>query len=340
MRRRTLEMAVPVSPSEILERLLAGDRAALARAITLVESSRPEHQERAHELIESCLPHAGHAARVGITGVPGAGKSTFIEALGLHIVRERGEKIAVLAIDPSSPLTGGSILGDKTRMPRLGAEPAAFIRPSPSGGTAGGVAAKTREAMLLCEAAGFENVLIETMGVGQSEVAAASLVDFLVLLALAGAGDELQGIKRGVLELADLVAVNKADGDNRARAETARRQLEAALALFPSQGDGWRPPVVACSARTGAGIAAIWDVIVARRRQMIDSGELARKRGRQAREAMYEAVRRALADGFFGRPDIAALLPRLEQDVKEGRISANAAARRLLHTGASDALQR
>ena len=333
-------MAVPVSPSEILERLLAGDRAALARAITLVESSRPEHQEQARELVESCLPQTGRAARVGVTGVPGAGKSTFIEGLGLQIIRERGENLAVLAIDPSSPLTGGSILGDKTRMPRLSAEPKAFIRPSPSGGTAGGVGAKTREAILLCEAAGFENILIETMGVGQSEIAAASMVDFLVLLALAGAGDELQGIKRGVLELADLVAVNKADGGNRAPAETARRQLEASLSLFPSQADGWRPPVVVCSARTGAGVADIWGAIVERRRQMIVSGELRRKRGRQAQEAMYAEVRRALADAFFARPDIAALLPRLEEEVREGRKSVNAAAGDLLHLGASDPLQR
>src|SRR6266567_593718 len=203
--------------SHILDRILSGDRTALAQAITLVESSRPDHNERARELIEACLPHTGKSIRLGITGVPGVGKSTFIEALGMHIIRERGEQIAVLAIDPSSPLSGGSILGDKTRMPQLGTNNHAFIRPSPSGGSSGGVAAATREAILLCEAAGFQNVLVETIGVGQSEVAVASMVDFFLLLMLSGAGDELQGIKRGVLELAELVAFNKADGDNRVR---------------------------------------------------------------------------------------------------------------------------
>jgi LAO/AO transport system kinase len=315
---------------EIAERLLAGDRIALARAITLVESSRPDHQERARELMDLCLPHAGRSVRAGITGVPGVGKSTFIEALGMHIIRERGEKIAVLAIDPSSPVTGGSILGDKTRMPRLSMDDNAFIRPSPSGGVAGGVGAKTREAILLCEAAGYQNVFVETIGVGQSEVAVASMVDFFLLLMLAGAGDELQGIKRGVLELADLVAFNKADGDNRMRAEAARKQFEGALSLLAAHDDGWRPPVVTCSARDGERIAEIWHIILDHRAKMIASGEFERKRKRQAREAMYTTIRGALSDRFFSNPEVRVRLQQMEKDVLEGRTSAYGAARELL----------
>ena len=312
------------------ERIRAGDRAALARAITLVESRRSDHQERARELMDACLAHTGPSVRVGITGVPGVGKSTFIEALGLHILRERGERVAVLAVDPSSPVAGGSILGDKTRMPRLAAEPSAFIRPSPSGGSAGGVAARTREAVLLCEAAGYQNVLVETIGVGQSEVAVASMVDFFLLLMLAGAGDELQAIKRGVLELADLVAFNKADGDNRAPAGAARSQLESVLSLFPLRPGGWRPPVVTCSARGGQGIAAIWATVLEYRARMIAAGEFERKRREQARDAMYDIVRRTLADRFFSSATIRSQLPKIEKDVMEGRLSPYGAARQIL----------
>jgi LAO/AO transport system kinase len=314
----------------LAEGVLAGDRIALARAITLVESGRPDHQERARELIEACLPHTGRSVRLGITGVPGAGKSTFIDALGMDIIRERGEKVAVLAIDPSSPVTGGSILGDKTRMPRLSMDDNAFIRPSPSGGVAGGVAAKTREALLLCEAAGYQNVFVETIGVGQSEVAVASMVDFFLLLMLSGAGDELQGIKRGVLELADLVAFNKADGDNRVRAEAARKQLAGALSLLAPYQGGWKPPVVTCSAREGEGIPEIWHTILDHRANMAASGELDRKRKRQAREAMYTTIRSALSEKFFSSPEIRDRSPQLEKDVMEGRISAYGAARELL----------
>jgi LAO/AO transport system kinase len=315
---------------EMLDRILAGDRAALAQAITLVESSRPDHNERARELLDACLPHTGKSVRLGITGVPGVGKSTFIEALGMHIIRERGERIAVLAIDPSSPVSGGSILGDKTRMPLLGTNENAFIRPSPSRGAPGGVTAATREAMLLCEAAGFQNVFVETIGVGQSEVAVASMVDFFLLLMLAGAGDELQGIKRGVLELADLVAFNKADGDNRIPSEAARRQLESVLTLFPPQPGGWKPPVVTCSARTGDGVAQIWNTILDHRSQMTASGELAKKRQQQARQAMYEAIRRSLSDCFFQHPEVRARLPQLEKEVLEGNVDPYGAARSLL----------
>ena len=314
----------------MLERVLAGDRAVLAQAITLVESSRPDHNERARELIDACLPHTGKSVRLGITGIPGVGKSSFIEALGMHIIGERGERIAVLAIDPSSPLSGGSILGDKTRMPRLGTNDNAFIRPSPSGGSLGGVAAATRESMLLCEAAGFHNVFVETIGVGQSEVAVASMVDFFLLLMLAGAGDELQGIKRGVLELADLVAFNKADGENRIPSEAARRQLESVLTLFPPQPGGWKPPVVTCSARTGDGVAQIWTTILDHRSQMTSAGHLEQKRRRQARQAMHDAIRRALTDSFMRSPEIRSLLPQLERDVMESRTSPTAAAQSLL----------
>ncbi len=314
----------------MLERILNGDRAFLARAITLVESSRADHQERARELMDACLPFTGHSVRLGITGVPGVGKSTFVEALGMHIIQERHEKVAVLAIDPSSPISGGSILGDKTRMPRLSTDENAFIRPSPSRGTAGGVGATTREAMLLCEAAGFQNVFVETVGVGQSEVAVASMADFFLLLMIAGAGDELQGIKRGVLELADLVAFNKADGDNRIRAEAAGKQLESAMSLFPPQPSGWRPPVVVCSARAGDGIAQIWDTVLNHRARMTASGELELKRKRQAWDAMYETIRRALVHNFFSDPEVRGRLPQLEKDVMEGRISSYGAARSLL----------
>ena len=248
----------------------------------------------------------------------------------MHIIHERGEKVAVLAIDPSSPVTGGSILGDKTRMPRLSSDDNAFIRPSPSGGVAGGVGAKTREALLLCEAAGYQNVFVETIGVGQSEVAVASIVDFFLLLMLSGAGDELQGIKRGVLELADLVAFNKADGDNRMRAEAARKQLEGALLLLAQRDGGWRPPVVTCSARDGEGIAQIWQTILDHRARMIASGEFERKRKRQAREAMYTTIRGALSDKFFSNPGVRARLPDLEKEVMEGRMNADGAARALL----------
>ena len=302
----------------------------LARAITLVESSRADHREKAERVMEACLPHTGCAVRLGITGVPGVGKSTFIEALGMLIIRERGQKLAVLAVDPSSPVTGGSILGDKTRMTRLGMDEHAFIRPSPSGGSAGGVAAKTREAVLLCEAAGFENVFVETIGVGQAEVAVASMVDFFLLLMLAGAGDELQGIKRGVLELADLVAFNKADGANRTRAEAARKQLESAMTFLPPQPGGWRAPVVTCSAQTGDGIAAIWNVVEQYRSRMAGNGELERKRARQARAAMYEAVRRALSEEFFSNPAVRRRLPQLETEVMSGHITSLGAARVLL----------
>src|SRR5690242_926438 len=258
----------------------AGDRRALAKAITLVESTRADHQREAQRLLEILLPRTGGAARLGVSGVPGVGKSTFIEAFGLHLIG-LGKRVAVLAVDPSSALSGGSILGDKTRMPRLAAAPEAFIRPSPSAGSFGGVTRRTREALLVCEAAGYGVVLVETVGVGQSEFAVASMVDFFLVLLLAGAGDELQGIKKGILELADALAINKADGDNVGRATQAAAQYRAALNLFRATSASWRPPVLTVSALEGRGMDAVWSVVEEHRVKLGDSGELARKRREQ-----------------------------------------------------------
>jgi LAO/AO transport system kinase len=245
--------------SALADGVLAGDRRSLAKAITLVESSRPDHRDLAQELVERLLPRTGGASRVGITGVPGVGKSTFIEAFGLHLI-DAGHRVAVLAVDPSSSISGGSILGDKTRMPRLSAAEASFIRPSPAGGALGGVASHTREAMLLCEAAGYDVVLVETVGVGQSEYVVASMVDFFLVLMLPGAGDELQGIKRGILELADALAINKADGENVPRAERARAEYLAAFHLLRS-GGAWDPPVITVSAAESRGMDEVWRIV-------------------------------------------------------------------------------
>src|SRR5579884_1214926 len=319
-----------ISARDIAEGIRNGDRALLSRGITIIESSAPAHQEAAQQILEACLPHAGNSVRVGITGVPGVGKSTFIESLGIHLTHDRQQKVAVLAVDPSSPISGGSILGDKTRMPRLSVDPAAYIRPSPSGGSLGGVTRKTREAMILCEAAGFENILVETVGVGQSETAVASMVDFFLLLMLAGAGDELQGMKRGIMEITDLIAINKADGDNRIASEAARRQYESALKLFPPHASGWRQPAVTCSSRGGEGISGIWKIIGEHRQQMKQSGWLQKNRREQARRAMLETIRGALQDRFFANEDVRRELPQLEAAVMDGRVSAYRAARELL----------
>ena len=320
----------PVSPQQIIDGILAGERAMLARGITLIESSVPAHQEPAQQILEACLPHTNGSIRLGITGVPGVGKSTFIEALGIHLTHERGEKVAVLAVDPSSPVSGGSILGDKTRMTRLGVDPHAYIRPSPAGGSLGGVARKTREAIVLCEAAGYRNIFIETVGVGQSEIAVAGLTDFFLLLMLAGAGDELQGMKRGIMEMTDLMAINKADGDNRVPSEAARRLYESALKLFPPHASGWTPHVVTCSARTGEGIAAIWKIVLENHVQTVKSGWYERNRREQSRQAMYAAIENGLRDQFFSDSRVKRDLATLETDVLEGRTSAYRAARQLL----------
>src|SRR5947209_17412509 len=272
--------AANLSPKMLAERIVAGDRAALARAITLIESRKTAHQETAHALMQAVLPQTGTAIRVGITGVPGVGKSTLIDTLGSNLTAT-GHRIAVLAIDPSSSRTGGSILADKTRMARLAQDRNAFIRPSPASGSLGGVAARTRETMLLCEAAGLDVILVETVGIGQSETAVADMTDFFLVLMLAGAGDELQGIKKGVLEIADMIAVNKADGDGRARANAAAADYRAALHILTPRSQSWTPPVVTYSALTGNGLAELWEQVLAHRQRLSGSDELAARRREQ-----------------------------------------------------------
>jgi len=313
------------------EGILRGDRVTLARAITVVESDLAADGELSARMLDSILPATGKSRRVGITGVPGVGKSTFIDALGMHLIRERGERVAVLSVDPSSPISGGSILGDKTRMERLSVEERAFIRPSPSRGHLGGVARRTRETILLCEAAGFENVLVETVGVGQSETAVRSMTDFFLLLMLAGAGDELQGIKRGIIEMIDGMAINKADGDNRRKAERARVEYSNALHLFPASADGWTPRVLTCSALQGEGIGETWDMVLEHRAKLEASGHLAARRSRQALEWMRELVSMGLEDSFRGHQGVSARLPGLEEAVGRGQVTPFAASRELLH---------
>src|SRR6195256_1166452 len=272
--------------ARLAQALRAGNRAQLARAITLIESRRADHQRAARQLVQDLLPDTGGAVRVGITGTPGVGKSTTIDALG-GFLTEQGRKVAVLAVDPSSTRTGGSILADKTRMARLAADPNAFVRPSPASGTLGGVAAKTRESMLLCEAAGFDTVLVETVGTGQSETVVADMTDFFLVLMLPGAGDELQGLKKGVVELADMIAINKADGDNLARAQTAAAEYRAALHILGARSPHWSPPVLTYSALTGEGIAPVWAQVLAHRTAMNESGELAARRRQQQVKWMW-----------------------------------------------------
>ncbi|MFZ5440815.1 MAG: methylmalonyl Co-A mutase-associated GTPase MeaB [Myxococcota bacterium] len=307
----------------------AGDRAILARAITLIESRAEADAQLAQELLTRLLPSTGGARRVGITGVPGVGKSTFIDALGTQLTA-RGKNVAVLAIDPTSSLSGGSILGDKTRMARLSVDPRAFIRPSPSGLTPGGVARRTRETMLLCEAAGFDVVLIETVGVGQGETAVADMVDCFLVLMLPGSGDELQGIKKGILELADLIAVNKADGDNAAKARVALGDLRAALRYLPQHRPEWRTRALAISGQTGAGLDELWAEIEAHRAALEATGALARLRAEQGRAWMWALITERLERAFRAHPSVAGLLAPLEADVLAGRVSPTAASERLL----------
>ncbi|HXF87970.1 MAG TPA: methylmalonyl Co-A mutase-associated GTPase MeaB [Xanthobacteraceae bacterium] len=297
-----------------------GDRATLARAITLIESTRADHRKAARQLMQELLPHTGKAIRVGITGAPGVGKSLTIDTLGSHLTA-RGHKVAVLAVDPSSVRTGGSILADKTRMARLANDPNAFVRPSPAGGTLGGVAANTREAMLLCEAAGFDVVLIETVGVGQSETAVADMTDFFLLLLLPGAGDQLQGLKKGVIELADMIAVNKADGDNVKRATEAAAEYRAALQILAPRSPNWTPPVITYSALTGTGIEDLWAQILKHRERMSASGEFAARRRAQQLKWMWAMLEQRLFAQLRSDPAIKAKLPKIEAAVSEGRLS-------------------
>jgi len=316
-------------PQEYVEGVLAGDRRTLSKTITLIESSLTAHQEMAGKVVDRLVDHSGKAVRLGITGVPGVGKSTFIESLGMMLV-DKGHRVAVLAVDPSSKRSGGSVLADKTRMEKLAVETRAFIRPSPSGGTLGGVARKTRETMIACEAAGFDVMIVETVGVGQSETTVASMVDFFLVLMIAGAGDEIQGIKKGILELADAVAVNKADGDNIEKAELARKQYANALHLLMPATPSWTPPVLTCSALEMTGIDVIWENVLEHRKKLMHTGELAEKRQAQALDWMWALVEEGLKLRFHKNTEITQLLPKLQKAVINGKTAPTVAASTLL----------
>jgi len=317
------------TPREWRDAIRAGDRRAMARAITLLESTREDHAVLGQAILEELVPESGGAIRVGVSGSPGVGKSQFIEMLGLLLV-ERGQRVAVLAVDPSSPVTGGSILGDKTRMEKLAVHENAFIRPSPSGGSLGGVAQRTREAMIVCEAANFDVALVETVGIGQSEVAVSSMVDFFLVLLLPASGDELQGIKKGVIELADALVVNKADGDTRQAAERTQASYRGALGLIGSAGTGWQPQVVTASALEGTGIPEVWEMVLAHREQAEASGELQRKRRSQALAWMWALVEEGLEKEFRSDTGVRSEIPGLERDVEALKTTPAAAARVLL----------
>ena len=316
-------------PDGLAGGVLGGDRRALARAITLVESTRPDHRAAAEALLTQVLPHSGKAVRLGITGVPGVGKSTFIEAFGLYLIGQ-GHRVAVLAVDPTSRRSRGSILGDKTRMEELSRAPEAFIRPSPAGRTLGGVARRTREAMLVCEAAGFDVVIVETVGVGQSESAVADMVDTFLLLLQPGAGDELQGFKRGIMELADLVVVNKADGELALAAERAAAEYRGALQFLRPASKSWRPEVLKCSSLKGTGVAEVWEAVGRFRAALEAAGELAEKRAGQALDWMWAELGESLLTSLRAHPAIAGQLPGLEAEVRAGRLTPTLAAERLL----------
>jgi len=324
-------MTMPEDLTYFVEGVINGDRRILARTITLIESTLPAHRALARDIVDRLVPHAGKAVRLGITGVPGVGKSTFIESFGTMLV-EDGHKVAVLAVDPSSKRSGGSILADKTRMEKLAVEKNAFIRPSPSGGTLGGVARKTRESMLVCEAAGFDVMIIETVGVGQSETTVASMVDFFLVLMIAGAGDELQGMKKGVLELADALAINKADGDNVKKAERARKEYENALHYLRPATPTWTPPVLTCSAKDDdrPGIRKIWETVLDHRQKLSATSELEEKRRRQAVDWMWDLIKEGLQDRFQADPSVRRRLNELERAVSDGETAPTAAATQLL----------
>ncbi|MGK2868721.1 MAG: methylmalonyl Co-A mutase-associated GTPase MeaB, partial [Mycobacterium sp.] len=306
--------------SELAAALRGGDRSALARAITLVESTRTDHRQKAQELLLELMPEAGSALHIGITGVPGVGKSTTIEALGMHLI-EAGHRVAVLAVDPSSTRTGGSILGDKTRMAKLAVHPDAYIRPSPTSGTLGGVARATRETIVLLEAAGFDIILVETVGVGQSEVTVSDMVDTFVFLTLARTGDQLQGIKKGVLELADVVVVNKADGEHAVEATAAARELTGALRLIYPRETLWRPPVLTLSALTGAGLVELWQTVEKHRKVLTDAGEFDTRRRAQQVNWTWAMVRDTVLDRVIGNPEVKRIRAGVERQVRDGKLT-------------------
>lgn len=315
---------------EYVQGILSGNRVVLSQAITLIESTKPEHQSQAQAIIERCLPHSNNAIRIGITGTPGVGKSTFIEAFGQYIIEQQAKKVAVLAIDPSSSISKGSILGDKTRMQYLSQHQHAFIRPSPAGESLGGVARKTRETIVLCEAAGFDTVIIETVGVGQSETAVHSMVDFFLLLLLPGAGDELQGIKRGIVEMADLIAINKSDEERMMLAKQARAAYQNALRLFPTKESQWLPQAVMCSALSKMGIPEIWQYITDFERFTKESGYFKTHRQQQAKYWLSETIHQALSTLFYSHPAVNTQLQGIEQQVIQGEITSFLAAEKLL----------
>ncbi len=318
-----------LTTEEYVAGILEGNITILSQAITLIESSNPEHYAQAQEIIERCLPYAGNSVRIGITGVPGAGKSTFIEAVG-NMVTSLNHKLAVLAIDPSSERSGGSILGDKTRMETICHNPRVFIRPSPSAGSLGGVARKTRETVVLCEAAGYDVIFIETVGVGQSETAVHSMVDLFMLLQISGAGDELQGIKRGIMEMADLMVITKSDGENVHKAELAKTQFQAALRLFPTPESGWKPQVYTCSSLAGTGLEEVWNGVEKYLDHTQANGYFQHNRNRQNKYWMYESINETLKQSFYLNPEIEQLIPEYESRVLSDKISSFIAAHELL----------
>ena len=329
MTERPIPRRPKLSVSDYVEGVLSGQRSALARAITLIESSNPQHEKTAQEVLRQLLPHSGRSLRLGISGVPGVGKSTFIEAFGLSLCQQ-GKKVAVLAVDPSSSRTGGSILGDKTRMADLGVNDNAFIRPSPTSGTLGGVARRTRETMVLCEAAGYDTLIIETVGVGQSETTVANMVDFFLVLMLPGAGDELQGIKKGILEIADMVVVNKADGSHLRKAEMAAQEYKRALHIVTPQSPNWTPPVALCSALEKTGLSDIWDLILRYRDALGETGEFDQRRRQQQKHWMWALIEQELIRKLKLHPDVQENLSKIESDVVNGKLPVRAAVSHVL----------
>lgn len=321
-----------LSVAEFVDGIVKGNITVLSQAVTLVESLKPEHQVVAQEVIEKCLPYSGNSVRIGISGVPGAGKSTSIDAFGIHVLEQYGGKLAVLAIDPSSERSKGSILGDKTRMEQLSVHPKSFIRPSPSAGSLGGVARKTRETIVLCEAAGFDKIFVETVGVGQSETAVHSMVDFFLLIQLAGTGDELQGIKRGIMEMADGIIINKADGDNLERAKLAATQFRNALHLFPAPESGWTPQVLTYSGFYNIGVKEVWDMVYKYIDFVKNNGYFDYRRNEQSKYWMYESINEHLRDSFYHNAKIETMLAEQESQVLQGNLTSFVAAKRLLDT--------